>query len=91
MSGKVIEGENTYIDVTFNKNEQRFPAQGKPIVSNKHDVAIIKIDLPETLSPVKLRDADKGIAAGQPITVMGYPRNFTRCVCRRIFVRLCKS
>ncbi|QIP15296.1 FHA domain-containing protein [Spirosoma aureum] len=73
MSGKVIEGENTYIDVTFNKNEQRFPAQGKPIVSNKHDVAIIKIDLPETLSPVKLRDADKGIAAGQPITVMGYP------------------
>lgn len=73
MSGKVIEGENTYLDVTFNKNEQRFPAQGKPIVSSKHDVAIIKIDLPETLAPVKLRDADKTIAAGQPITVMGYP------------------
>ncbi|GAB4013642.1 FHA domain-containing protein [Spirosoma sp. KCTC 42546] len=73
MSGKVIEGENTYLDVTFNKNEQRFPAQGKPIVSSKHDVAIIKIDLPETLTPVKLRDADKDIAVGQPITVMGYP------------------
>ena len=73
MSGKVIEGENTYLDVTFNKNEQRFPAQGKPIVSTKHDVAIIKIDLPETLAPVKLRDADKDLAAGQPITVMGYP------------------
>ena len=73
MSGKVIEGENTYLDVTFNKNEQRFPAQGKPIISTKHDVAIIKIDLPETLTPVKLRDADKEIASGQPITVMGYP------------------
>ncbi|GAB2574701.1 trypsin-like peptidase domain-containing protein [Spirosoma areae] len=73
MSGKVIAGENTYIDVTFNKNEQRFPAQGKPIVSTKHDVAMIKIDLPETLTPVKLRDADKEIAPGQPITVMGYP------------------
>lgn len=73
MSGKVIEGVNTYLDITFNKNEQRFPAQGKPIISPKHDVAIVKIDLPETLSPVKLRDADKDIAPGQPITVMGYP------------------
>ncbi|GAA4404130.1 hypothetical protein GCM10023187_21010 [Nibrella viscosa] len=73
MSGKVIEGVNTYLDVTFNKNEQRFPAQGKPTVSMKHDVAIIKVDLAETLTPVKLRDADKDIAAGQTITVMGYP------------------
>lgn len=73
MSGKVIEGVNTYLDVTFNKNEQRFPAQGKPIVSLKHDVAIIKIDLAETLAPVKLRDADKDIAPGQVVTVMGYP------------------
>ncbi|GAB3946378.1 hypothetical protein GCM10028805_16790 [Spirosoma harenae] len=73
MSGKVIEGVNTYMDVTFNKNEQRFPAQGKPVVSPKHDVAIIKIDLAEDLSPVKLRDADRTVAPGQPITVMGYP------------------
>ncbi|MVM36936.1 FHA domain-containing protein [Spirosoma sp. HMF3257] len=73
MSGKIIDGVNTYMDVTFNKNEQRFPAQGKPVVSPKHDVAIIKIDLAESLSPVKLRDADKTIAVGQPITVMGYP------------------
>lgn len=73
MSGKLIEGVNTYLDVTFNKNEQRFPAQGKPVISPKHDVAMIKIDLPETLSPVTLRDADKDIAPGQVITVMGYP------------------
>ncbi|MBD2700457.1 trypsin-like peptidase domain-containing protein [Spirosoma sp. BT702] len=73
MSGKLIEGVNTYMDVTFNKNEQRFPAEGKPIVSSKHDVALIKIGLAETLTPVKLRDADKTIAPGQPITVMGYP------------------
>lgn len=73
MSGKVIEGVNTYLDVTFNKNEQRFPAQGKPVVSTKHDVAMIKVDLPETLAPVKLRDADATVAPGQPITVMGYP------------------
>ncbi|MCY7352585.1 MAG: trypsin-like peptidase domain-containing protein [Cytophagaceae bacterium] len=73
MSGKVIEGVNTYMDVTFNKNEQRFPAQGKPIISPKHDVAMIKVDLAETLTPVKLRNADKDIAAGQAVTVMGYP------------------
>ncbi|GAB3698393.1 hypothetical protein GCM10027592_23410 [Spirosoma flavus] len=73
MSGKLIEGVNTYMDVTFNKNEQRFPAEGKPIVSSKHDVALIKIGLAETLAPVKLRDADKTVAPGQPITVMGYP------------------
>lgn len=73
MSGKIIDGVNTYMDVTFNKNEQRFPAQGKPIISGKHDVAIIKIDLGESLTPVKLLDADKTVAPGQPITVMGYP------------------
>ncbi|RRB00684.1 trypsin-like peptidase domain-containing protein [Larkinella rosea] len=73
MSGKVIEGVNTYLDVTFNKNEQRFPATGKPIISPKHDVAMIKIDLVEPLSPVKLRDAGKDIASGQLVTVMGYP------------------
>lgn len=73
MSGKIIDGVNTYMDVTFNKNEQRFPAQGKPIVSQKHDVAVIKIDIGESLTPVKVLDADKTIAPGQPITVMGYP------------------
>lgn len=73
MSGKVIEGVNTYLDVTFNKNEQRFPASGKPIISPKHDVAMIKIDLAETLSPVQMRNAEKDIASGQLVTVMGYP------------------
>ncbi|WP_128547826.1 trypsin-like peptidase domain-containing protein [Larkinella soli] len=73
MSGKLIEGVNTYLDVTFNKNEQRFPALGKPIVSPKHDVALFRIDLTETLTPVKLKDADKEVAPGQAVTVMGYP------------------
>jgi hypothetical protein len=73
MSGKIITGVNTYMDVTFNKNEQRFPAQEKPVISAKHDVAILKIDLGESLPAVKLLDADKTVAPGQSITVMGYP------------------
>ena len=72
MSGKIIEGNNTYLDVTFAKNDQRTP--GKVVrVSNKHDVAMVKIDLPTKMEPVKLRDADSDAAAGQKVLVMGYP------------------
>ncbi len=72
MSGKIIEGKNTYMEVTFAKNDQRTP--GKVVrVSNKHDVAMIKIDLPTKMEAVKMKDADSEVAAGQKILVMGYP------------------
>ncbi len=72
MSGKIIEGKNTYMDVTFAKNDQRTPGTVVRI-SNKHDVAMVKIDLPTKMEPVKMRDADSDAAAGQKVLVMGYP------------------
>jgi serine protease Do len=72
MSGKVIEGINTYMDVTFAKNDQRTPAKVVR-VSNKHDVAMIKIDLPTKMEAVSLKDADANVAPGQKIVVVGYP------------------
>jgi serine protease Do len=72
LSGKDIEGVNTYMEVTFAKNDQRTPAKVVRI-SNKHDVAMIKIDLPTKMDAVTLKDADATMAAGQKVVVMGYP------------------
>ncbi len=72
ISGKTIEGVNTYMEVTFAKNDQRTPAKVVR-VSNKHDVAMIKIDLPTKMDAVTLKDADATMAAGQKVVVMGYP------------------
>ncbi|HEV7347855.1 trypsin-like peptidase domain-containing protein [Telluribacter sp.] len=72
ISGKTIEGVNTYMEVTFAKNDQRTP--GKVVrISNKHDVAMIKIDLPTKMDAVSLKDADANVGAGQKVVVMGYP------------------
>jgi len=73
MSGKILEGQVTYMEVTFPKTDQRTPASIVRI-SNTHDVAMIKIEVPGSLAPVKLKQTpDDDIAPGQKIVVMGYP------------------
>lgn len=72
MSGKLIEGTNTYMDVTFAKTDQRTPAKIVRI-SNTHDVAMIKLDLPGELVPVKLGTGEEEVLQGQKIAVLGYP------------------
>ena len=72
MSGKLIEGANTYMDVTFAKTDQRTPAKIVR-VSNTHDVAMIKIDLPGNLVPVELAPENEEVLQGQKIAVLGYP------------------
>jgi len=69
---KRYTGVNTYLDVTFANNEQRTPAKIVR-VSSTHDVAMIKIDLPEALPAVKLNDNYENIQPGDIVTVMGYP------------------
>src|SRR5690606_13828677 len=56
-------GVNTYLDVTFANNAQRSPAKVVR-VSPTHDVAMIKIDLPESLPKVELFDSYDEIAPG---------------------------
>lgn len=69
---KRYTGLNTYLDVTFANNSQRTPAKIVRI-SSTHDVAMIKIDLPEALPQVELFDSYDEIQPGDPAIVMGYP------------------
>jgi S1-C subfamily serine protease len=69
---KKYTGVNTYLDVTFANNSQRTPAKIVRI-SPTHDVAMIKIDLPETLPKVELYDSYNEIQPGDAAIVMGYP------------------
>jgi S1-C subfamily serine protease len=69
---KVVEGMNVYLDVTFARNDLRAPANTVRI-SNKHDVAMIKIDLPKVLPVVDMLDNYNDIKTGDAVTVMGYP------------------
>lgn len=69
---KKYTGLNTFLDVTFANNSQRTPAQIVRI-SPTHDIAMIKIDLPESLPKVQLFDNYDEIQPGDPTIVMGYP------------------
>ena len=72
VSGKLLEGKNIYLDVTFDGNDTRIKADVTRI-SNKHDVTMIKIEMPESLSKVELADRHDEIKAGDEICVLGYP------------------
>jgi len=72
LSGKILQGENIYLDVTFSKNDLRTPSQVVRI-SNKHDVAMIKVEMPASLPKVTLLDKDGKVNPGDEVTVMGYP------------------
>jgi S1-C subfamily serine protease/pSer/pThr/pTyr-binding forkhead associated (FHA) protein len=72
LTGKTLEGRNDYLDVTFPQNKLRIPAQIARI-SDEHDVAMVKINLPEPVPKVELFDNYDSIKPGEPITVIGYP------------------
>lgn len=65
-------GENTYLRVIFSGTSLRREVKSvQP--SENHDVAMIKVDMVESLSAVKLKDNYETIQPGQSVTVMGYP------------------
>lgn len=67
-----IKGRNTYMNVVFANTALRRPV-ASVTPSDEHDVAMIKVDIPETLSPVTMKDNYDQVKAGQTVTVMGYP------------------
>ena len=67
-----IKGRNTYMDVVFAGTALRRPVQSST-PSDEHDVAMIKVELPESLSKVTMNDNYDQIKPGQSVTVMGYP------------------
>jgi serine protease Do len=68
----VIKGRNTYMNVVFAGTALRRPVQSST-PSDNHDVALVKVEIPKALSPVKMKDNYKEIQPGEPVTVMGYP------------------
>lgn len=65
-------GENTYLRVIFSGTSLRREVKSvQP--SENHDVAMIKVDMVESLSAVKLKDNYDAVQPGQSVTVMGYP------------------
>jgi S1-C subfamily serine protease len=67
-----IKGRNTYMNVVFAGTALRRPVQSAT-PSDNHDVALIKVEIPRALSPVKMKDNYKEIQPGETVTVMGYP------------------
>jgi S1-C subfamily serine protease len=66
-----LQGE-AVVNVTFAKTTQRYRAYTVTL-SERHDIALGKVDFPGTIQPVTMfTDAD-AIHAGQPAVVMGYP------------------
>ncbi len=67
-----FEGRFDKLDVTFPKNKLRIPAR---LVrkSDQHDVALIKIDMPNSVPTVSMYDSYHESRPGNVITVLGYP------------------
>ncbi|MEM6800949.1 MAG: FHA domain-containing protein, partial [Bacteroidota bacterium] len=72
ISGKILDGERSYMNVTFAKTDSRINASFVQSSSN-HDVAMIKIDHTASFEPVELKEDGYEVAQGQRIAVMGYP------------------
>jgi S1-C subfamily serine protease len=66
-----FEGRFDWLEVTFPKNTLRTPARLVRI-SDQHDVALIKVDVPESLPMVNVKDY-RDSHPGDVITVLGYP------------------
>lgn len=67
-----IKGRNTYMNVVFANSTLRRPVQSAT-PSESHDVSMIKVDIPGSLSKVTMKDSYGSIKPGQSVTVMGYP------------------
>jgi serine protease Do len=67
-----FDGRNDYLNVTFAKNELRIPGK-LARVSDRHDVAMLKIDVPDSVPKVELNDNYDTIKPGDASTVLGYP------------------
>ncbi len=69
--GKNVEGRFDYMDVTFARTRLRVPAK-LVRVSDRHDVAMLKVDVPQPLHSVPLFDSTD-VKPGTPVTILGYP------------------
>ncbi len=67
-----LKGVDDTLDVTLAGKESRMAAQLKQ-TSDRHDVALIKVDVPGQLTKVELFDNYDSLKKGETVTIMGYP------------------
>jgi serine protease Do len=67
-----LKGVDDTLDVTLAGKESRMAAQLKQ-VSDRHDVALIKVDVPGQLTKVEIFDNYDSLKKGETVTIMGYP------------------
>lgn len=67
-----LKGVNDTLDVTLPGKESRMAAQLKQ-VSDRHDVALVKIDVPGQLTKVEIYDNYDTLKKGEQVVVLGYP------------------
>ena len=67
-----LKGVNDTLDVTLPGKESRMIAQLKQ-VSDRHDVALVKVDVPGQLTKVELYDNYDTLKKGEQVVVLGYP------------------
>lgn len=70
-SGRV-KGRNTDINVIFAGTSLRRPVESVT-PSDNHDVALIKVEIPESQTKVNVKDNYSEVKPGQSVVVMGYP------------------
>ena len=68
----VFRGRQEYLYVRFRKNLTPIEATTTR-VSDRHDVALIKVETPSSLEAVVMHDNYNTIAGGEQVTVLGYP------------------
>ena len=67
-----LKGVDDTLDVTLAGKESRMAAQLKQ-TSDRHDVALIKVDVPGQLTKVELYDNYDTLKKGENVVIMGYP------------------
>lgn len=67
-----LKGVDDTLDVTLAGKESRMAATLKQ-TSDRHDVALIKVDVPGQLTKVELFDNYDTLKKGEMVTIMGYP------------------
>ena len=72
LSPAELKGVNDTLDVTLPGKESRMAAQLKQ-VSDRHDVALVKIDVPGQLTKVETFDNYDSLRKGEGVTILGYP------------------
>jgi S1-C subfamily serine protease len=67
-----FEGRHDYLNVTFQNTTQRIHATMSQF-SDRHDVAMIKIDVPNPLTKLELLDTYDTATIGETVVTLGYP------------------